>query len=91
MKKVFLLISAVIICIGGCYKEPQEDQAIAARPTMQERYANELYVKAPDYGESLEQKRSEFAEKLQEIKQSLKVWRVQQRIDTLQVARPPIY
>jgi hypothetical protein len=86
MKRIALLIAAVIICMGGCHKEPHED-IVAARPAFQP-YVNELHIDPPDYGESLEQKRAEFSRKAQELKRTLRIRRMQQRIDTIEVARP---
>lgn len=88
MRRVALLIVAVIICMGACHKDPHED-IIAASPALTQ-IDGPLHIDAPDYGESLDQKRSEFSQKMQEIKRTLRVRRVQQRIDTIEVCRPEI-
>ncbi len=89
MKRVVLLIAAVLVCMGGCYKETQEDTAIVARPITQ-TYVGELEIVRPDYGESLEQKRGEFSRKVQELKRTIRVRRLPMRTDTIEVCRPVI-
>jgi hypothetical protein len=87
MKRIALLIAAIIICMAGCYKEPNEEAVVIARP-IANTYMGDLHVYAPDYGESLEQKRGEFSKKMQEIKRALKVRRLPQRMDSIEVCRP---
>jgi hypothetical protein len=82
MKRVFLLLLIVFVCMGGCHKYDQELH-IEAPAQVEVQPTNETH-----YHESLEVKRIEFVQKLHELKKALR--KPQQRIDTLIVlpARP---
>lgn len=89
MKRIILLLVFAFVTMGGCYKH---------------NFDNELSIKAPDQdtvfcqvdechtvGESLDQSRVLFSQKMQELKRALIRQRhSQQRVDslTLETARP---
>lgn len=86
MKRIFLLMLIVLVCVGGCYKHNFEHDLSIKPP---ECAINKSSGKCATVGESLEMKRVEFVQKLHELKRLTgRPQRVQQRMDSIIVVFP---
>lgn len=87
MKRIFLLMLIIFICMGGCYKHNFEHDLTIKAP--EQCAMNKSPGECSTVGESLEMKRAEFVQKMQELKIIVNKQRpVQQRMDSIIVVFP---
>lgn len=87
MKRIFILMLIVLVCVGGCYKHNFDYDFSLKSPDQ--CAINKSSGKCATVGESLEMKRVEFVQKLHELKRLTgRPQRVQQRIDSIIVVLP---
>lgn len=87
MKRIFLLLLIVFVCMGGCHKHNFEHDLTIKAP--EQCALNKSPGECSTVGESLEMKREEFVQKMHELKKIIhKPKPVQQRMDSIIVVFP---